>query len=300
VKSSDSHFVSANVISPRGNRLSRQGERTTFLAAWLRPRILPVLSSDETLRELLAYIDERWRVAHPRSYREITGGWRLRPDGGLALLCQREASNFLVSVSDHDRESALFRVDDDGRYRSDRMPLNAGGTPKGYRFFEEGGTVRLETIVHMAAVVRLQSDFGWPRNYLAIESPDVGPTETAAQFGREALDVLALEEPAITLRSKMTPTEARSRVGVEVKAKANELASLLRKMQACPGETGAGHSNTEHRKCSALSVFRPRHFLGIAAGEVWRLFDVVRRDNRYVVGRELPNLDCLHFDWSGP
>ena len=43
-----------------------------------------------------------------------------------------------------------------------------------------------------------------------------------------------------------------------------------------------------------MEVFRPRLFLGVAAGEDWRLFDVEEGEGRVVLG-EPRDLDWLHF-----
>ena len=73
-------------------------------------------------------------------------------------------------------------------------------------------------------------------------------------------------EPCAPLTSNMTIAATRSRVGVEAKADERLLDGLFAKMGACQGEVHA-----EHNKCRAMEVFRPRLFLGVAAGEDWRL-----------------------------
>lgn len=82
--------------------------------------------------------------------------------------------------------------------------------------------------------------------------------------------------------------------GVEAKATAKMLDRLLEGMRACHTD-GAPHSRTDHVKCSAIAVVRPRLFLGVAAAETWRLFTVVERNGRAVLGDELPDLDRLRF-----
>lgn len=65
-------------------------------------------------------------------------------------------------------------------------------------------------------------------------------------------------------------------------------------MRACHAE-GAAHGRSDHVKCSAIAELRPDLFLGVAAGETWRLFTVVEENGRAVLGDELPDLDGLHF-----
>lgn len=91
---------------------------------------------------------------------------------------------------------------------------------------------------------------------------------------------------------------ARPRVGVEAKADAKLLDKLLDGMRACQA-SGTPHGASDHKKCLAISELQPRLFLGVAAGETWRLFTVVQRDGRAVLGDELPDLDGLHFSATG-
>ena len=144
------------------------------------------------------------------------------------------------------------------------------GSPRGYLFFEEPGRLRLETIVGWAAIARLRYEFGWPREHLVSESPTL--LEDGHEVLRyEALDTLLLEEPCAELAAKMPLAAARSRVGVEARAAAKMLDKLLAGMRACHAD-GAPHIKSDHVKCTAIAVLRPRLFLGVAAAETWRLF----------------------------
>ena len=102
-----------------------------------------------------------------------------------------------------------------------------------------------------------------------------------------------LEERA-ELAAKLSLGAARSRVAVEAKATAKMLDKLLAGMRVCHAD-GALHIRTDHVKCSAIAVLRPRLFLGVAAAETWRLFAVVERRCRAVLSDELPDLGGLHF-----
>jgi len=128
-----------------------------------------------------------------------------------------------------------------------------------------------------------------------VESPDVFDA-SGDVLRREALDILALEKPCERLPSKMQLTAARPRVGVEAKATSDQLEHLLQGMRRCEGDLGRGHTKSDHSKCRAIEVLQPRFFLGVAAGETWRLLPVVERNGRSVLGGELPGLDDLHFD----
>jgi hypothetical protein len=205
----------------------------------------------------------------------------------------REAADFLAAVTSHGDEPPLLIVDDDRKERSDRYPRLSDGSPRGSNFFEEPGRLSPETIVGWAAIARLRSEFGWPREHLVSESPTM-LEDGDEVLESEALDTLLLEEPCAELAAKMPLAAARSRVGVEAKATAKRLDKLLAGMRACHAE-GAPHIGTDHVKCSAIAVLRPCLFLGVAAAETWRLFAVVERSGRAVLGDELPNLDRLHF-----
>ena len=160
-----------------------------------------------------------------------------------------------------------------------RVPAEA--TPSDAAWFLDcvtGRGERLETIVGWAAVGRFCGEFGWPRELLPYE----------------ALDILVLEEPCAELPARMPVQSARSHVGVEAKATPKMLAKLLAGMRACQND-GLRHSRSDHVKCTAIAVLRPRLFLGVAAAETWRLFNVVERDGRAVLGDELPDLDRLRF-----
>src|SRR5262249_46794016 len=113
-------------------------------------------------------------------------------------------------------------------------------------------------------------------------------------LGKHALDILLLEAPCGELAAKMTVTGARPRVAVEAKADASLLGKLIDEMRTCLDADAPG-DHTEHNKCRAIAELQPKFFLGVAAGEPWRLFTVVDRDGRAVLGDELPDLDGLNF-----
>src|SRR5436190_13437443 len=108
------------------------------------------MTSGDSIQRLRHFVDERWAVVQPGVYPEIDA-WRIRPEGGLQLLTPREVADFLSSVEPCRNELPVYEIDDHGRLPSDRIPPKASGAPKGYLFFEPDGTVRLETVVHMAA-----------------------------------------------------------------------------------------------------------------------------------------------------
>ena len=151
------------------------------------------------------------------------------------------------------------------------------------------GGLRLETIVHYSAMARLQHEFGWPREHLVCESPSL-VVDGHEVLHQDALDILLLEEPCSALTATMPVAVARSRVGIEAKATAKLLDKLLDGMRACE-MFGRPHDKTDHKKCLAIAELRPHLFLGVAAGETWRLFTVVERNGRAVLGKELPGLD---------
>jgi hypothetical protein len=242
----------------------------------------------DAIRDLQAFIDERWAVAQPRFYPRVAERPRVP-----AEVTPREAADFLAAVTSHVDEPPLLVVDDDRKERSDRYPRLSDGSPRGYLFFEEPGRLSSETIVGWAAIARLRYKFGWPREHLVSESPTL--LEDGHEVLRyEALDILLLEEPCAEFAAKVPLPAARSRVGVEIKATAEKLDKLLAGMRACCAD-GAPHSRSDHVKCSAIAVLRPRLFLGVAAAETWRLFRVVERRGRAVLGDELPDLNGLHF-----
>lgn len=243
------------------------------------------MTASDPIRRLQAFIDERWAVAQPKFYPDIEG-----PSVRFDEVTPREAEYFLASITADGSESPLFVVDDDRRLRSDRHPPLSNGGLRSFHFFEAPGRLRLETIVHVAAMARLRDEFGWPREHLIFESPDVVDEGGNLILGGSALDVLALEKPYVPLPSKMTVAATRTRVAVEAKADERLLDGLFAKMGACKGEVHA-----EHNKCRAMEVFHPRLFLGVAAGEDWRLFDVEERQGRVVLG-EPRGLDWLHFN----
>ena len=247
----------------------------------------------DPLAELRAYVDARWAVIQPVLFpdcREV----RVR----IAELTSREAEWFLASVTPHDDNRPLFKVEDNNNVPSDRCPPNADGTLRRGAFFEKYGSVcilRLETIVHTAATWRLHDEFGWPIEHLIVESPDVVDKDGHKVILREALDILALDRPCPQPPSKMTVAAARSRVAVEAKADEKLLNNLLHGMQACQGQSEGQHKDTDHKKCRGLQVFRPRLLLGVAAGETCRLFSVKESHGRTLLQPQ-QNLDCLNFN----
>src|SRR5438128_1134299 len=122
--------------------------------------------SGDALGGLQAFIDERWQVAQPKFYPHVATGPRVSSE-----VTPNEAANFLAAMAGRGPEPPLFNVDDDRKLRSDRFPPGADGAPRGFLFFEEPGRLRLETIVHVAAMARLHDEFGWPREHLIFESP---------------------------------------------------------------------------------------------------------------------------------
>lgn len=248
------------------------------------------MAASDPILELQAFIDGRWAVAQPRFYPAAAEPPRVHRE-----VTSREAEYFLASVTANASEPPLFQVDDERKMRSDRFPPRRDGSPRGYNFFEEPGRLRLETIVHIAAAARLRAEFGWPREHLVFESPDVVDGDRTRLLHHDALDILLLEEPCPQLGSKMTPAASRSRVAVETKATPKLLDRLLREMRACQAT-----SHAEHEKCLALQVLRPRLFLAVAASETWRLCSVAERDGRAVLGDELPDLQSLHFSSAAP
>lgn len=249
----------------------------------------------DLLVELKSYIDERWAVIQPNVF-PLVDELHVRYE----QVCPREAEWFLASLAPHAGEPPFFKVEDDNKVRSDRDPPNANRTPKGGTFFEGRRKkpakcwLRLETIVQMGAMWRLHDEFGWPREHLVDESPGVIDEHGVEVVTREALDILALEDSYPQLPSRMTFGEVRTRVAIEVKADGASLSKLLHGMQVCQGESQGLHEDTDHKKCLALQAFRPELFLGVAAGETWRVFGVEQRDGRAVVGAPR-DLDCLNF-----
>jgi hypothetical protein len=92
----------------------------------------------------------------------------------------------------------------------------------------------------------------------------------------------------------MTITAGQPRVAVEIKADAKLLDKLFAEIVACQTAT-APIVHTEHNKCRAIAELQARLFLGVAAGETWRLFTVIEHDGRTVLGNELADLNDLHF-----
>jgi hypothetical protein len=207
-----------------------------------------------------------------------------------------EAASFLAAVDPGGPEPPLLVVYDNNKVASDRYPTRGKGEPRGYLFFENSGHVtgglRLETIVHMAAMARLRDEFGWPREHLICESPKL-TRDGRTVLKQDAADILLLAEPCHLPTATMTVDAARSRVAVEAKATAKMVDKLLQGIRACQ-TTGAAHHPSDHVKCSVIRELRPQLFLGVAAG-TWRLFDVVEREGLAVLGDELPNLDELYF-----
>jgi hypothetical protein len=255
------------------------------------------MNSGDALRDLEEFIDERWAVVKRSCdrFRNAREGWRLTPHDKVPPLAEAltpdEAAAFLASIAPDGSQPPLFAIQDNNVIHSDRTPSRA------YVFFENSGPfaagLRLETIVHCAALARLRDEFGWPREHLICESPDI--IEGGKNLlTHDALDCLLLEEPALEVPKKMSLASARSRVAMEAKATAKMLEELVQEMQACPtGSIRADHS--QHSKCRALEVLRPRLFLSVAAGETWHLFNVRDVDGRAVLGDEVSNFDDLYF-----
>jgi hypothetical protein len=241
----------------------------------------------DVIRELQGFIDERWQVAGQRFYLDADAP-QVPPE-----LTATEAEFFLACVNPRADEGPLLVIDDDRKARSDRYPRLTDGSPRGYLFFEEPGRLRLETLVGWAAMARLHHEFGWPREHLIAESPRF-VSQDCTVLQQDAVDTLLLEEPCLEPRATMPLETTATRVGVEAKATATLLDSLLSGMRACQ-EDGVPHPRTDHVKCCAIAKLRPRLFLGVAAGNHWRLFRVVDRNGRAVLGEELADLDELNF-----
>lgn len=254
--------------------------------------------TDEASAKLREFVYERWDVVRESSTR-FRDCRELRER--LDDVTPHEAVWFLEALAADGTEPPLCSVGEDNKHRSTRTPPNADGGPRGNVFFEKPGdfaTLRLETVIHQAAVWRLHAQFGWPLSHLVIESPDIVDDDQALLLRREALDILLLEEPCAALPSRMTASTARSRVGVEVKADLAGLERLLNAMRDCQeGRIGADdpRHQRDHKKCHALDVLRPRLFLAVAAGETWRLLRVIDQNGRAVFGGELRTLEELCF-----
>lgn len=239
-------------------------------------------------------------MVQPAVFPDATGGWCLTPKGTVPPLARAlstsEAAGFLRAVGDGVPGPALFSLEPDNKWRSDRCPPVAGGRSRGYVFFEKSGAlmggIRLETIVHWAAMRRLHEQFGWPRDHLVCESPTL-VADQQKLLHHDAADILLLDEARPALRASMTPSEVRSRVVVEVKATAAMLADLVEEMRSCR-DNRTPHGS-EHAKCKAIAVIAPELFLGIAADENWRLFSIDHAEGRAVLGDELPDLGQLKF-----
>jgi hypothetical protein len=108
-----------------------------------------------TLRD---FIDNRWAAVR-RNNARFRDCYELRHR--LADVSSREAAWFLEAIALHGDEPPLYRVQDDNKHPSRRIPPNAGGGPRGNVFFEKPGpygSLRLETIVHQAAAWRLHDE----------------------------------------------------------------------------------------------------------------------------------------------
>ena len=119
-----------------------------------------------------------------------------------------EAEYFMASVTANGTESPLIQVDDERKMRSDRFPPRHDGSPRG-----------------IAAAAWLRDEFGWPREHLVFESPEVVDDGGKRLLHQDALDI-----------------------------------------------TPAGR-----------------------AFQTWRLYTVVERDGRAVLGVELTHLQTIHF-----
>lgn len=103
----------------------------------------------EAIRELQAFIDERWAVAQPKHYPGVADGPRAHSE-----LTPSEAAYFLACVASRGLEPPLVTIDDERKMRSDRIPPTTKGAPRGYHFFDEidRNHLRLETVVEIAAM----------------------------------------------------------------------------------------------------------------------------------------------------
>src|SRR5687767_11306996 len=91
------------------------------------------MTKGDEIRDLQAFIDERWAAAGPRFY---PGAERPRVP---CEVTPSEAGYFVASVTGRGDEPPLLVVDDDRKARSDRYPRLSDGSPRGYLFFEEPG-----------------------------------------------------------------------------------------------------------------------------------------------------------------
>jgi hypothetical protein len=250
------------------------------------------VAEGDAVRVLQTFIDERWAVAQPKHFPGVETGPRVPSEVTAA-----EAGYFVASVCVRGAEPPFLVVDDDRKERSDRYPRLNDGSMRGYHFFEAPGRLRLETIVQWAAMSRLRDEFGWPREHIVCESPDI-VRDGRVVLRYEALDILLLEEPCSEPPAKMSIATARSRVGIEVKATPKLLGKLIDTMRRCQAASAPlAHAN--HNNCRAIAELRPPLFLGVAAN-TWRLFAVVERNGQAVLGDELPDLDRLSFLSNSP
>jgi hypothetical protein len=242
----------------------------------------------DSLSALRRFIDERWSVVQAEFYPGVTQP-QVQPGA-----TEEEAAFFLRAVRGSDGEPPLFTIDDQRKVRSDRIPPNADGRPRGANFFEDPGRLRLETIVHIAAVERLRSEFGWPREHIIVEAPDVSASDRGGDVSRETLDILLTREPLESLPSVAPRGQIVAPVGIEAKADRGLLAKLVEGMRAC-SESGPDRApKHEHRKCEGLEAFECDYFLGVAAG-TWWLYDVADKGSRRALGDRVSRLDLLHF-----
>lgn len=254
------------------------------------------------LAQLQTFIDEKWATVQPHCFPKATEGWRLTPHAEVPPLSEAitpdEASYFLSAITVKGSRPPLLAVHNNNKLESDRYPAIGSGRSRGYVFFEKSGPhmggIRLETIVQWAAIAKLCSEFGWPRDHIVCESPTV-VRDGHDVLDYDALDILALEAPSIPLTAKMAAAALPTQVAIEAKATPKMLNHLIAGMLACHADA-TPHDRTDHVKCNAVDVLRPRFFLGVAARETWRIFTVGKHDGRHTLGEELtPDLRALHF-----
>ena len=82
------------------------------------------MTDGEAVLALQAFIDERWAVAQPKFYPEVTEGPRVDPE-----VTPREARYFLASITPDASGPPLFEVDDDRNLFSDHSPPRSDGSP---------------------------------------------------------------------------------------------------------------------------------------------------------------------------
>lgn len=85
----------------------------------------------DAIRDLQAFIDERWAAAQPKCAPHATEGWCLTPKGKVPPFAEaitpREAASFLASVATNGSEPPLLVVHDNNKlHRDDRALVSDG------------------------------------------------------------------------------------------------------------------------------------------------------------------------------